>query len=164
MKIPPSQWIERLNLAPHPEGGFYREIYRSSFKCKLEASHDAERSLATCIYYLLPTGSFSAFHKLSSEETWSYIDGGAISIHIIDTDGRYRCRSLGVDVSGESDPVITIEPNCWFAAEPTRHADSLAACFVAPGFDFSDFTMARREELLRLCPSRQELISRLTLP
>lgn len=159
----PSPWIEKLNLMPHPEGGFYNEIYRCPETCTPNGAFEGSRSLATGIYYLLPSGSFSAFHRLRSDEIWTHLDGGTITIHMISPEGRYSIQELGSDFRSDARPVAVIPRNCWFAAEPARHTDSLAACFVAPGFDFKDFEIAARDALCDLCPGRKQLIERLTL-
>lgn len=159
----PSPWIESLNLMPHPEGGFYREIYRSSRSVGIGAPENGKRNLATCIYYLLPSGAFSAFHRLASDELWSHLDGGTVTIHTISPDGVYACHHLGADHRSDATPVVTVPADHWFAAEPAPHTDSLTACFVAPGFDFKDFTMATNDRLSSICPAHSELIERLTL-
>lgn len=159
----PSPWIERLNLMPHPEGGFYREVFRSSSEVQPGGEFDGKRSLATCIYYLLPSGSFSAFHRLRSDELWTHADGGTLSLHIIDPTGIYSHVQLGSDIKNDSVPFIHIHPRSWFAAEPARHTDTLATCFVVPGFDFKDFEMGKAEELKSLCPQQAPLIARLTI-
>lgn len=159
----PSPWIERLNLMPHPEGGFYKEVFRSSFTTAACGDFKGDRSLATCIYYLLPSGAFSAFHRLRSDELWTHADGGSLTVHMIDPDGVYSQAKLGDDIRNDALPFLHIPPNTWFAAEPARHTDSLATCFVAPGFEFQDFEMAKAGHLKSICPQQSELIARLTI-
>ena len=158
-----SPWIERLNLMPHPEGGFYREFYRCDRATAPGLPFDGERNLATCIYYLLPAGAFSAFHRLESDELWTHLHGGTITIHTITPDGLYAPHALASDPISDASPALTIPAGHWFAAEPAPHMDSLAACFVTPGFDFQDFHIAKADELSELCPAQSKLIDRLSL-
>ncbi len=159
----PSPWIEKLNLMPHPEGGFYREIYRSKKNITPGSPIDGERSLSTCIYYLLPSGAFSAFHRLRSDELWSHLDGGTITLHVVSPDGSYTRHELGSDSRSDARPVVVVPAEHWFASEPAPHMDSLAACFVAPGFDFKDFEIAAAEQLASLCPGQSKVIERLCI-
>lgn len=158
-------WIEYLDLQPHPEGGFYREVYRSPIETDflmpgLETR--AVRSLATCIYYLIQSGAFSSFHRLRSDEIWIHLNGAPLRIHILNPQGHYEHHIIHGSPRGDSSPFITIPAGCWFAAEPEEKEDTLTACFVTPGFDFADFEIAERSMLSDKYPSHRELIARLT--
>lgn len=159
----PSPWIERLNLEPHPEGGFYSEVFRSHHHVTPGGDFEGTRNLTTCIYYLLPSGAFSAFHRLTSDELWTHADGGTLSIHIIDASGKYTLHELGRHAEAGETPFLHIPANCWFAAEPAKYRDTLVTCVVAPGFDFRDFEMAKHNDLCEAYPLHKALIARLTL-
>ena len=159
-----TEWVRRLQLLPHPEGGHYREVYRSKDAIGGEAlpkRFGASRSLSTAIYFLLEGSSFSAFHRLKSDELWHHYHGAPVTLHLLDSEKGYSKVVLGGVRNGEWQIVISAE--CWFAAE-LEETDSFAlvGCTVAPGFDFADFEMARQDDLIGLFPDQQPLISRLT--
>lgn len=159
-------WIERLRLAPHPEGGWFRETYRSRevvAGTALPDRFDGDRSFATVIYYLLQKGEFSAFHSINQDETWHFYDGGSLTLHVIDSGGKYRRHCLGLSGEEGTRPQITILSGWLFAAETGPRSYTLAGCTVAPGFDFADFAMPAREELIRRFPEHREIITRFTL-
>lgn len=161
----PSGLIQRLRLAPHPEGGFFRETYRSARKIPGGSLRDfAEaRSVSTGIYYLLVGADFSAFHRIKSDEMWHHYAGSAVIIHVIGTDGGYAALRVGPGLDSGEEPQAVVRAGAWFAAEVAGHSGySLVGCTVAPGFDFADFEFADRDELLGLCPAERELIERLT--
>lgn len=159
-------WIKRLDLIPHPEGGFYREIYRSAGIIPANAlppAFDGERAYSTAIYFLLPGGTFSAFHRIEQDELWHFYDGCTIILHCISPDGIYSSYNVGIEENAE--PQLVIPAGTWFAAEPQRiDSFSLAGCTVAPGFDFHDFKMPSREELIAQFPTHEKIIYRLTYP
>jgi predicted cupin superfamily sugar epimerase len=152
--------ITSLQLWPHPEGGFYREMYRSE-ELLHSPDHGNSRSLLTSIFFLLTNGSFSAFHRIGSDELWYYHEGAACAIHILQQDGGYRRIDLGMDVTENESLFATVKAGDWFASE-SKGDYSLVSCAVAPGFEFSDFEMADRNKLLLAFPSEAELILRLT--
>src|SRR3954447_2271541 len=92
-------WIEALELERHPEGGYFRETYRSPAmigSCCLGAGHEGPRSVATSIYFLLAGDDFSALHQIRSDEIWHHHAGGPLTIHVIEADGTYRTIALGL--------------------------------------------------------------------
>ncbi len=157
-------WIETLKLSPHPEGGYFREVYRSDesiVKSALPARFAANRSFCTAIYYLLEQGDFSAFHRIKSDELWHYYDGGKIDLHLIHPNGKEECLKLGKTAG--TFPMHIVPHGCWFAASPAKGADYvLVGCTVSPGFDFSDFEMASREKMIRQFPQHSKLIEAYT--
>jgi predicted cupin superfamily sugar epimerase len=160
------QWIEGLALAPHPEGGWYRETYRSSESIRrdcLPARFDGDRAFATTIYYLLESGDFSALHRIRQDEGWHFYDGSPLTLHLIAPDGSYSTRKLGRDLEAGQEPQA-LAPAGWFFAATVDEPDSfsLTGCTVAPGFDFADFELPPRAELCRLFPQHRELLERLT--
>jgi uncharacterized protein len=158
-------WIQDLCLTSHPEGGFYREVYRAAEKLDATALPDrfnGKRSISTAIYYLLQAGDFSAFHRIKSDEIWHFYAGGALELIVIYPDGRLGNLRLGNGQSGNR-PMHIIPHGSWFAARPLQGiAYSLVGCTVAPGFDFNDFEMAERIQLINDYPQYSDLILSLT--
>lgn len=157
-------WIKKLNLLPHPEGGFFKESYRSDELISSEALPDrynSARTFSTQIYFMLVKGNHSSFHRLTSDETWHFYDGSAVTIWLLSEEVGLKEVRLGLDEN--SNPQFTIPKGCWFAAEVFGDGEySLVGCSVAPGFDFADFEMAKRESLYEKFPF--EIVNRLSLP
>lgn len=157
--------IEKLQLEPHPEGGAFREIHRSDMKLAhpLIEQWKSERCSLTAIYYLLKAGDFSAFHRVRSDEVWVAIGGGPLELHVITPQGEHRLHLLGHDFGAGQEALAAVPAQCWQGARPASGADyALCSCIVAPGFDFEDFAMPRRSELLAHFPDHRELITELT--
>jgi len=158
--------VLQLGMLPHPEGGFYKETYRSPGKIPataLDVSFAGDRNHATAIYYLLEQGDFSAFHKIRQDEIWHYYLGGPLLLHVIDKDGNYYAQWIGKDIAAGHRPQWVVAAGDWFAAEPAPNSDyCLMGCTVAPGFDFADFELASRDELSKTFPQHKDLIKRLT--
>jgi len=158
-------WIEKLGLVRHPEGGWYRETYRAAEAIPaagLPKRFGGARAFSTAIYFLLESGQISALHRIKSDELWFFHAGCPLSIGRIIADGQPHTARLGSRPErGESFQVVVPAGN-WFGAFPLE-ADSysLVSCTVAPGFDFSDFEMGDREELLRLFPGCRSMIEQL---
>ncbi|OIQ02996.1 MAG: hypothetical protein COS82_08660 [Zetaproteobacteria bacterium CG06_land_8_20_14_3_00_59_53] len=160
-----ADWKRRLGLEAHPEGGFFRETYRADacFTGMADDVFPAGRSHSTAIYFLLEQGNFSAFHRIRSDELWHYYDGDGLDIHVIEPGGAYRCLHLGLDVSIGQSPQAVVPAGCWFASEVAdRGGFALVGCTVSPGFDFTDFEMGSRKQLISLFPQYQPLIRRMT--
>ena len=166
MNVSASKWIERLNLAPHPEGGYYREIYRSNETipaAALPARFGADRSCCTSIYYLLERGNFSAFHRMKQDEIWHLYSGGPLMLYRLNADKTCTTIRMACDLTDDSVPQAIVPGGCWFGAEPSGQAEfALVGCTVSPGFDFADFELARAESLVEEYPSCRALIHRLT--
>lgn len=159
-------WREQLQLQPHVEGGAFRETYRSSWvlhKSTLPPGMKGNRNAATCIYFLLEAGQFSAFHRIMADEIWHFYDGEPLSIYEIGSDGRLTVHKLGRNLHlGEQLQVVVTAGN-WFASRMDTDAGfALVGCSVAPGFDFEDFELAQRKKLQALYPQHKELIFALT--
>ena len=159
-------YIDKLGLQKHPEGGYYKEIYRSDeiiLKENLPGRYDGNRNFLTSIYFLLEEGSISLFHKIKSDEIWHFYDGSAIKIYTLKNDGELSVDFLGKNLDdGEMFQVI-IEKGNWFCAEVVnKKSFVLAGCMVAPGFDFDDFKLAERNELIKNFPVHKKLIERFT--
>lgn len=160
-------WIESLGLEEHPEGGYYRETYRSCEQIAPGALPrryaGGSRAFATAIYFLLADDDFSALHRLRSDEIWYFHAGAPLTIHIIDKGGNYSSQRLGCGVKAGFEPQAVIIAGNWFGASLDRKGTfALVSCMVAPGFDFRDFEMGDREELLRTYPRHSAVIERLT--
>ncbi len=161
------QIVEKLGLQPHPEGGYFKEIYRSEGVIKndsLPVAIEGERNYATGIYFLLPSGKFSAFHRIKQDEIWHYYKGSAICLHIISPNGEYATQIVGNDILNGEQPQFVVKAGDWFAATVVDdNTYSLVGCTVAPGFDFDDFELAKREELLGSFSNLSDIIVQLTL-
>jgi predicted cupin superfamily sugar epimerase len=158
-------WIKKLNLQPHPEGGHYRESYRSSGIIEAPGlpNYFGSRNFATTIYYLLKGDEFSAFHRLKSDEVWHYYDGCSLNFQIIQKDGAILTKVLGKNIEDGESLQQVIPADHWFAATPTdKGSFSLVGCAMAPGFDINDFEMGLKEELIKQFPQHEELIQLLT--
>lgn len=165
-----SQIVTQLDMRPHPEGGYFKETFRSTSKVKTPARFEGgERDAGTCIHYLLAEGDFSSWHLIQGDETWIYEAGSPITVYWIDTAGeRQKCKLGHVLKHAGATPQVTIPNNCWFAAiiEPEDFDPNepycLVACAVYPGFDFRDFSLADRAELANTYPDHEDIIERLT--
>jgi predicted cupin superfamily sugar epimerase len=121
--------IAKLNLAPHPEGGWYRETFR-------QPAPDGGRGLATAILFLLEAGQRSHWHRVDAAELWLWHAGSPLAL-LID----HEEHLLGGDVIGGQVPQALVPPHAWQAAE-ARHGWALVSCFVTPAFEFSGFELA----------------------
>ncbi len=160
-------WIDKLKLSRHPEGGYFREIYRSNEfinKKNLPERYSSFRSFSTSIYFLLESSEFSAFHRLKSDEVWHFYEGSPIMIFMIFRSGEFREYILGNNPEKNQVFQALIPKGCWFAAKVIKpDSFSLIGCTVSPGFDFEDFEMGRFEILSKLFPQHSQLIRQLTL-
>jgi predicted cupin superfamily sugar epimerase len=159
-------WIDRLGLLPHPEGGFYRESYRCPHVLKescLPAGYRGDRSLATVIYYLLYGEHFSVWHRLCADEIWFHHAGASMILYGLTPGGELSRQRLGGSPELGESLQILIPAGQWFAAKVAlKKSYSLVGCMVTPGFDFADFEHARRAELLRLYPRQRQVIEAMT--
>ncbi len=161
-------WIKQLDLTEHPEGGYFREVYRSEHRIAADAlpeGFDEDHRLATSIYFLLTADRPSRLHRLHADELWHFHTGSSVTLHLLEEGGRYRQLKLGTDPgSGESFQQI-VPAGTWFGATVEEPGGfGLVGCTVFPGFEFSDFELGDRSELLRTFPAHNTLIERLTAP
>ncbi len=156
------QWISALHLLPHPEGGFYSEVYRANTNIPhsaLPPHYSGSRSLATSIYFLLKSNQRSHFHRLRSDELWYFHAGSAIVVHVIAPNGTLTTITLGTEVDDGQQLCCIIPAEHWFSAiVEEEHSYGLVSCVVAPGFDFADFELAERKNFAVLFPQHKELI------
>lgn len=154
-----SYWIAHLQLQPHPEGGFYREVFRSETEVMRPPSLLPKRA-CTSIYYLLEGEDFSGFHRISSDEIWYFHKGAPLHIHVIDGNGEHMIMKLSDEATGSLS--VVVKAGLWFAAEiPSKNGFALVSCAVAPGFEFDEFEMADKEQLTTLYPQHSELFVKL---
>ncbi|HOV11429.1 MAG TPA: cupin domain-containing protein [Bacteroidales bacterium] len=160
-------WIEHLQLQPHPEGGWFREVYRSEETIHAEflsKRYQAGRCIATSIYFLLKSGQISAFHRLKSDEIWHFYSGSPVRVYIIDPAGNLSEKILGRDILNNEFLQLVIPHGCWFAAEVTVGASySLIGCNVAPGFDFYDFELGAKAALTACFPAYSQLFDKMCI-
>lgn len=157
------QLIDKFDLLPHPEGGFYRETYRLSeviTKMALPDRFTGQRSYASAIYFLLERGNFSAFHRIRSDECWHFYAGDTLWVHTIAPNGQLTTIELG----NQSNTLYqyVVPAGYWFASETAPGGSfSFVGCTVAPAFDFADFELADSNIISQIFPQHRELIDRL---
>lgn len=160
-----ADWIRRLKLLPHPEGGYYRETYRAGKRNPSDPrSHGPakRRSLSTAIYFLLLRGQVSRLHRIRSDELWHHYDGGSLTIHCLDDQGLYQTLKLGKRIHLGEQPQALVPAGTWFGATLAPRSNyALVGCTVAPGFDFTDLELGNHAALRRKFPGHHAIIKRL---
>lgn len=155
--------IKKLDLIKHVEGGYYKRVYEAS-DTFFSQRHNGNRCTGTSIYYLFTNTSFSAWHKLKSDEIWHYYYGSSVIVHSIDPNGEIHHAYLGNSIVNEKmDFQVIIPQGYWFAAElnePTPF--SLVGCTVSPGFKYQDFELGCFEKLIKQYPQYLDIITRLS--
>ncbi len=152
--------IQQLQLQPHPEGGFYKQTYRS--KQNITTEDGRTRHVSTAIYYLLENEDKSHFHRIKSDELWFFHLGQTVELISIQNN-QLTTMLLGNDFEKGELPQAMIPANTWFAAKlKSGTGFSLASCTVAPGFDFADFELAKGGELLNQFPHLKDVIENFT--
>jgi len=159
---PIEKLIQQFSLLPHPEGGWFKQTYKSNEEVAASALPErfgGQRSFSTAIYFLLEKGNFSAFHRIKADECWHFYSGDPLVIYIIRPDGILETITLGNNV-GEGHHFQYIVPaNCWFASRPAPGSEyCFVGCTVSPGFEFDDFELAKENELIALYPNHSDLI------
>jgi len=159
-------WIDHLQLTPHPEGGYYRETYRSEETVPADAlppRFAGDRAAAALIYFLLPGREVSSLHRIQQDEIWHFYEGTALTLHQLRPDGTYAADTLGREVEKGQARQGVVPAGVWFGAtvdDPDGYA--LVGCTTAPAFDFADFELAEAEALRETHPQHGALIERLT--
>ena len=165
MKPRVAQLIKALNLTPHPEGGHYRETYKSGLTFDAAAESPAfsgRRSCGAAIYFLLADEEVSHLHRIKADELWHFYEGAPLTVHVIHPDGTLEQILLGPDtLKGERFQAM-VPAGCWFGASLSQGGHALVGCTTHPGFEFEDFQMAERDSLLRQWPEHKETIKKLT--
>jgi predicted cupin superfamily sugar epimerase len=163
MNLTAIEYVKLLELNPHPEGGWYKEMYRSTGKHSGVDEFPQGRNYSTAIYFLIEKNNFSAFHKIKSDETWHFYAGDALEVIEIDSIGVINKTIVGPDIQNGHLLQYTVPAGNWFASRVYNEgAFSLVGCTVAPGFDFRDFDMADREQLVNQFPDHLDVIRELT--
>ena len=159
-------WIDKLDLSPHVEGGFFKETHRSAEtidKIALPERFGDARSFYTAIYFLLRGDDFSAFHRIKQDELWHFYLGDPLMVHIIGRQGNYSQIKLGRNLENGEVFQAMVPHGSWFGANLQAPASfALVGCTVAPGFDFSDLEIAERDVLVDLYPDHRQIIDQLT--
>ena len=158
--------VKKFNLLSHPEGGFYAETYRSeglidnrSLPSNMKAGF---RNYSTGIIFLLPNGEKSRFHRIKSDEMWHFYLGGPMSVVEIHDNGKVFETVLGRDIDNGELLQYVVPANCWFGSFPHDSTEfSLVGCTVSPGFDFHDFELADKLDLLSKYPLAKKYIEKL---
>lgn len=158
--------IRLLDLQPHPEGGFYRETYRSSERLAhsaLAQRYSGDRSISTAIYFLLTRESFSAMHKLASDEIFHFYMGGTVEMLLLKPGGGSQTVRIGPNIE-QAEQLQLVVPRRWWQGSRLVGDEEFAllGCTVAPGFDFADFEEGNRAALQTAYPEAADMISRLT--
>ncbi|CAL9215522.1 unnamed protein product [Arabidopsis halleri] len=183
-----SEIVGKLNLRAHQEGGFFAETFRDSSvflsTSQLPPTFKVNRAVSTSIYFLLPSGSVSRLHRIPMAETWHFYLGEPLTVVELYDDGKLKFTCLGPNLlEGDQKPQYTVPPNVWFGSFPTkdvhfsqdgtllkaepRDSDnhfSLVGCTCAPAFQFEDFELAKRSDLLSRFPQHESLITMLSYP
>ena len=152
--------ITTLGLTPHPEGGFFRETFRAS--AAVDSPFGARRAASTAIYFLLRAGDFSAFHAVRSDEVWHHYLGASLELHTIDSSGQHDRVELGPELLHGERPQWVVPAGTLQAARIIGEGFGLYGCTVAPGFDFADFSMPPREQLVARFPALADVIESFT--
>lgn len=164
-------WISKLNLIPHPEGGYYRRTYQCAEKIsdkELSVEFSDQRMLATSIYFLLTVDEVSNFHRLKSDEIWYFHAGAPLTVYVIHENGALEEMHLGLDLEKGQVPQVTVPKGTIFGSkltaldEQTEDDYALVSCMVTPGFDYRDFELFSRSELLAMYPQHEDIIRELT--
>jgi predicted cupin superfamily sugar epimerase len=158
-------WIEKLRLEPHPEGGYFRQTYRAELTLAKECLPEfaGARTASTAIYFLLQGEEFSALHRLKSDEVWHFYAGTSLVVSVIDPAGNYSEMLLGNDAEAGASFQAVVKAGCWFGSRVCHgRGFALVGCTVSPGFEFADFEMGKRHELVREFPQHRRMIEGLT--
>ena len=163
--ITAQQLVKQYGLQPHPEGGWYKETYRSNEYIPanaLPSRFGGDRAFSTAIYFLLEHNDFSAFHRIKSDECWHFYAGDPLLIYVIRDDGELDIIQLGSDITKGQLFQYVVPANCWFASRPASDSTfCFVGCTVSPGFDFKDFELGDVNTLSTSYPKHEKLIREL---
>jgi uncharacterized protein len=139
----PTELIAQLHLIEHPEGGYYSEVFRSASAVQPEDGRGSRPAL-TSIYFLLPAGAVSRWHRVRSDEIWHFYEGASLDLWLLSPEGNPPNRHRLGPLDPDSQPAVAVPAGWWQAARSTGEY-TLVGCTVGPGFEFQDFIMARDE-------------------
>jgi uncharacterized protein len=158
-------WVTKLGLTPHPEGGYYKNTYGSTeliSDSELSVNFDGQRKLYTSIYFLLTSENVSHFHRLKSDEVWYFHGGSSLTVHVIHENGEYQEMKLGLNLDEGEVPQVLVKKNSIFGSSvKENNTFSLVGCMVSPGFEFKDFELFTQSDLLQKYPQHKEIIMKL---
>lgn len=161
-----AELVQFYDLCQHPEGGYFKETFRSREvipKGALSSQFGGERNCSTAIYFLLPQGTKSHLHKIASDEVWHFYLGGPMDLVEIDTNGLVKVTTLGQDIKSGHKLQHVVPAGNWFGGFPRPESEySFLGCTVSPGFDFAEFELGKRSELTNLFPHAEKIITELT--
>lgn len=149
-------YINNLNMEKHIEGGYFKESFRSQDEV------NKDKKLWSSIYFLLETGEVSNFHRLKSDELWYYHDGEALTIYMITPEGELITKKLGKNIEKGEAPQVLVEKGCIFGSAMNNDGYALVGCMVAPAFQYDEFELFKRDDLLELYPNHKDIIIKLT--
>jgi uncharacterized protein len=156
-------WIAQLGLQPHPEGGYFRETYRSPLTIPAPDGYAGSRSASTAIYFLVTAAEPSHLHRLATDEIWHHYAGDSLELVIIHSNGNLETKILGKDIANGCALQVVVPAGTWFGGRIVAGGRYvLCGCTMAPGFDFEDFELGERHELLSQYPEHREEILALT--
>lgn len=159
-------FVRLLEMDSHVEGGYYKETYRSNLIIPSESlpnRFNGDRSASTHIYFLLEFGQCSKLHRIASDEHWHFYAGQTLEVYEIKQNGTLLVHKLGNRLDKGEQFHTVIESGSWFGSRcMVPHSFSLVGCTVAPGFDFQDFKMGDRDEMLKEFPHLESIILELT--
>jgi uncharacterized protein len=166
MKASAAYWIQQLQLSTHVEGGAYARTYTAGLVLPpsvLPTAFKGPRPVSTAIYFLLEKNQFSAMHRIAADECWHFYDGDPLIIYEIDQNGLLQQHRLGNDPENGGYFQCVVKAGSWFGSKTIAGgAYSLVGCTVSPGFDFDDFELGSRAELISTYPLHEAIITMLT--
>lgn len=150
--------VATLGMQEHPEGGFFKEVFRSE-----DEIPGTKRNYMTSIYFLLVDDNVSHFHRIQADECWYYHEGSPLEVHEISPSGMHTKTVLGLNLSASEQPFTVVKGKTIFGSHVKDFKGyTLVSCAVAPGFDFEDFELFSRSELVKSYPHHHEIIRILT--
>jgi predicted cupin superfamily sugar epimerase len=165
MALSATYLVDKYQMQLHPEGGWFRETYRSDELVlgeHLPNRYGNGRSFSTAIYFLLEGEQFSGFHRIKSDELWHFYAGGPLNVYVINPQGELYIIKLGNNPDNDEVFQAAVPAGCWFASQPALpQSFCFVGCTVAPGFDFADFELAKAKQLAELYPQHQSIINKL---
>lgn len=151
-------FIQKLDITPHIEGGYYKESLLSTDPVQREDI--SSKTLWSSIYFLLQTDEVSHFHRLKSDEIWYFHSGMPLTIYMISPEGELICKQLGVNISKGESPQVLVPKGYIFGSALNEDGYSLVGCMVAPSFSYEDFELFERKELLERYPQHEDVIKK----
>ncbi len=152
-------WVRQLDLLPHPEGGYYKEIIKAERQAEGQT-----RPAYTSIYFLLTDDNISHFHRIDADEIWYYHYGHTLTVHMIHPDGQYEAVDIGPDVTkGEVLQHVVPAGTIFASSIKAEKGYALVGCMCQPGFMFDHFEMFDQAELNKAYPHLTEVITKYAL-